>query len=54
MTVAQRKALRALLLNETGKLHHGDAIGADAEAPIAAAEATKLRIAEAMRLQSRP
>ena len=32
MTVAQRKALRALLLNGSGKLHHGDAIGADAEA----------------------
>jgi hypothetical protein len=32
MTVAQRKTLRSLLLTGSGKLHHGDAIGADAEA----------------------
>ena len=32
MTEAQRKALRTLLLTGSGKFHHGDAIGADAEA----------------------
>ena len=32
MTEAQRKVLRALLLPGFGKLHHGDAVGADAEA----------------------
>jgi predicted Rossmann fold nucleotide-binding protein DprA/Smf involved in DNA uptake len=32
MTEAQGKALRALLITCSGKLHHGDAVGADAEA----------------------